>query len=54
MIALAAQQRTAAIASVDLNQRFLDSWLGDMRGRFMKEVRLDVKMERDSVLVDGR
>ncbi len=54
VIALAAQQGTAAIATIDLNQRYLDSWLGDMRGRFMKEVRLDVKVERDSAFVDAR
>jgi predicted amidohydrolase len=54
VIALAPRQGTAAIAAIDLNQRFVDSWLGDMRGRFMKEVRLDVDVERDSVFVNGR
>ena len=34
---------TAAIATVDLNKRYLDQWLGDMHGRRMKELRLDVK-----------
>ena len=28
--------------AVDLNQRFIEPWLGDMRGRFHKELRLDV------------
>jgi predicted amidohydrolase len=31
-----------AVATIDLNRRYVDSWLGDMRGRFMKEVRLDL------------
>jgi predicted amidohydrolase len=34
---------TPAIATIDLNRRYVDEWLGDMRERFMKEVRLDVK-----------
>jgi predicted amidohydrolase len=39
-----AQQRgAAAIFTVDLNKRYLESHLGDMRGRRMKELRLDVK-----------
>jgi predicted amidohydrolase len=29
---------------VNLNQRFLDSWLGDMRARFHKEIRWDVSI----------
>jgi predicted amidohydrolase len=33
-------------ATVDLNRRYIWPWLGEMRGRFMKEVRLDVPMER--------
>ena len=41
-IAIAAEQGTAAIATIDLNRRYADAWLGDMRGRFMKELRLDV------------
>jgi len=28
--------------TVDLNHRFVEPWLGDMRGRFHKELRLDV------------
>ncbi len=30
---------------IDLNQRFLDTWLGDMRGRFHKEFRWDQRLE---------
>lgn len=45
LLAIAKEQGTAAAATVDLNRRYVDSWLGDMRGRFMKELRLDVKTE---------
>ncbi len=34
---------TAAIATVDLNRVYRDPYLGDMHGRRMKELRLDVK-----------
>jgi predicted amidohydrolase len=33
---------TAAITTIDLNRRYADPWLGDMRGRFMRELRLDI------------
>ena len=32
-----------AHATIDLSRRYTDSWLGEMRERFMKEIRLDVK-----------
>ena len=32
----------AAIATIDLNRRYDEEWLGNMRARFMKELRLDV------------
>ena len=32
-----------AHATIDLSRRYTEKWLGEMRGRFMKEVRLDVK-----------
>jgi predicted amidohydrolase len=32
----------AAAATIDLNRRYLDPWLGDMKQRLRKEVRLDV------------
>ena len=35
-----------ALATVDLNRRYPWEWLGDMRGRFMREVRLDVPVKR--------
>jgi predicted amidohydrolase len=38
----APQRGTAAMATIDLNRRYIDPWLGDMRGRFMKELRVDV------------
>ncbi len=42
VIARAPERGTAAVATIDLNRRYVDPWLGDMRGRFMKELRLDV------------
>lgn len=36
--------------SVDLNQRFIEPWLGDMRGRFHKELRTDVPVAQDTRL----
>ena len=37
---------SAVTATIDLSKRYEWQWLGDMRGRFMKEVRLDVPMRR--------
>jgi predicted amidohydrolase len=42
VLTVATDEGTAAIATIDLNKRYLEPWLGDMRGRFMKELRLDV------------
>lgn len=39
-----------ALATVDLNRRYPWEWLGDMRGRFMRELRLDVPAKRPDVL----
>jgi len=36
---------TIAVATVDLNRQYRDAWLGDMRGRMMKELRLDTAVE---------
>jgi predicted amidohydrolase len=33
----------AAVATIDLNRRYADAFLGDMRGRRPKELRVDVK-----------
>ncbi len=41
-IALAPRVGTAAIATIDLNKRYIDPWLGDMRARTIKEYRGDV------------
>jgi predicted amidohydrolase len=35
-----------AVADLDLNRRYTWQWLGEMRGRFMREVRLDVPVRR--------
>jgi len=45
LLAIARDQGTVASATIDLNRRYVDTWLGDMRERFMKELRLDVKVE---------
>src|SRR5437667_349665 len=39
----ARQRGAAAIATIDLNKRYVHPQLGDMRERRMKELRLDVK-----------
>lgn len=44
VIAAAKENGTAAVTTVDLNRRYLEPWVGEMRGRFMKELRLDVPM----------
>ena len=41
-LAVALDRGDAAIATIDLNKRYLDPWLGEMHGRRMKELRLDV------------
>lgn len=38
----AKQHGDIASATIDLGRRYVEKWEGDMRGRFMKEVRLDV------------
>ena len=40
-----AERRAAAVAKIDLNRRYPDSWLGEMRNRFMKEARFDVPVD---------
>jgi len=42
-LSVASSRGTAAIATVDLNRVYRDAYLGDMHGRRMKELRLDVK-----------
>lgn len=44
--AIATENGTVAVARIDLNRRYDDEWLGNMRERFMKELRLDVAMKR--------
>lgn len=48
-VAAAPERGTAAVAVIDLNKRFLEPWLGDMHGRRMKELRLDVKTPEPGV-----
>jgi predicted amidohydrolase len=45
-LALAPKIGTAATATLDLNRRYKDPWLGDMRARMMKEHRGDLVIQR--------
>jgi len=42
-LAIAPANGTAAVATIDLTKRFLAQYLGDMHGRRMKELRLDMQ-----------
>ncbi|MFN7918478.1 MAG: carbon-nitrogen hydrolase family protein [Bryobacteraceae bacterium] len=42
VLSQARQNGTVAYAQIDLARRYADEWLGDMRGRFFKELRTDV------------
>jgi predicted amidohydrolase len=42
LLSVAQEQKGIAIATIDLERRYHDAWLGDMRGRFFKELRSDV------------
>ena len=44
VVAEAPRRGTAAIATIDLNQRYSQEWLGNMRPRFKQEIRLEVPM----------
>ncbi len=46
VLATTEENGTAALATLDLNRRYTWEWLGEMRGRFMREVRLDVPAVR--------
>jgi len=46
MVAESPALGTPAIATIDLNHRYTDPWLGDMKERFIKEIRFDVKVPR--------
>jgi predicted amidohydrolase len=45
-LAMATQQGAAAISTIDLNRRYDEKHLGNMKERFMKELRLDVHVSR--------
>ena len=42
-LSVAQNRRDGRDRDVDLNKRYRDQYLGDMHGRRMKELRLDVK-----------
>lgn len=44
MVAESTTPGTPAIATIDLNHRYTDRWLGYMKERFMKEIRFDVRV----------
>ena len=43
LVSVAKERGQAAAATLDLNHRYFDKWLGEMRGRFMKELRVDMR-----------
>ena len=45
MLSRANERGTLAVATADLSRRYLDPWLGDMRARFMKELRTDAGVD---------
>ena len=49
LLATASEQGSVAYATIDLSKRYTDDWLGDMRGRFMKELRLDIEVAHPKV-----
>jgi predicted amidohydrolase len=46
MVAESSASGTPASATIDLNHRYTEPWLGDMKERFMKEIRFDVRVPR--------
>jgi predicted amidohydrolase len=44
ILAEARERGTAARATIDLNRRYSDKWLGEMRGRLFREVRGDLDL----------
>jgi len=53
MLSVARNRGSAAVASADLNKRYMDQWLGDMHGHRMKELRLDVKPPLPGLVSDA-
>lgn len=49
VLSQAPQRGAAAVATLDLNRRYVDPWLGNMRGRFMKELRLDLPADSEAI-----
>lgn len=50
ILAAAPERGQAAVAAIDLARRPYDNWLGELRGRFLKELRLDVRVEPAAAL----
>jgi predicted amidohydrolase len=44
-LARSEEDGTVVSATIDLNRRYVDKWLGEMRGRFFKELRGDTPVE---------
>jgi predicted amidohydrolase len=45
VLSQAEKRGTIAVSEIDLNRRYPDPWLGDMRARFMKELRGDTAVD---------
>jgi predicted amidohydrolase len=50
ILSVAAERGQAAVATIDLSKRPYEKWLGELRGRFLKELRLDVRVEPPAAL----
>jgi predicted amidohydrolase len=49
-IAQADDDATVAFATIDLNRRYRDEWLGDMRTRRLRELRTDIALPKPGLL----
>ncbi|MDZ7637102.1 MAG: carbon-nitrogen hydrolase family protein [Bryobacterales bacterium] len=50
VIATAPENGTVAFATIDLNRRYRDEWLGDMRTRRLREIRGDIPLPQPGLL----
>jgi predicted amidohydrolase len=50
LLATATEEGSVALATIDLNKRYPDEWLGDMRTRRLREIRTDVSLPAPGVL----
>jgi predicted amidohydrolase len=50
LLATATEEGTVAITTIDLNRRYREQWLGEMRTRRLREIRVDVPLPAPGVL----